>query len=200
MTMRSRSNDLAEDRVIGFAKQNWKLLTIGVGLLVFLCGAYGCNVYSSAVHHENGIEAENANMENVVGAGYTKIAAQGGAVDKYKEIFISALEIAMEGRYGKTGSQAAFQWIQESHPELPANIIRALQEAIEATFNRLEAVQTAKIDKIRVYKDFLGEPLSGFVARRLGFPKLDIKAMSEVVSSTEAKEAMETKELTKPKM
>lgn len=175
----------------------WGSVALAV-VLILSCAASMCSTYNALVRHENGIEASTKDMENVLGAGYKKIQAQGLSVNKYKKIFIEALNVAMTGRYGKTGSQAAFQWIQEKHPKLDPKVFAALQDAIEATFNRFEAVQRDKIDKVRTYKNALREFPNSVWAGMFGFPKIDMKKADQVVSSESAKQDMQKGTLSTP--
>ncbi len=158
----------------------------------------GIGYNNSFVSHEAGIEAEQGKIENTLGAGYKKMKSQGLAVDKYKEVFLKALEIGTTGRYGKNGVQAAMTWISESQPNLEPKVFQALQDAIEVTFNKFEAAQNARIDKVRAYKVSLGKFPGSMYAGMLGFPKLDLKKYEMIISSAEAKEAMESGELPDP--
>lgn len=180
-----------------FLKKYWWLILIGV-LALNLLMAIG--TYNGFVGQEAGIEASSQKMENSLGAGYKKITSQGLAVDKYGTLFKDAIKAGMSGRYGKDGSQGAMQWIRESNPQLDAKIMQALQDAIEVTFNRFEAAQNELIDRVRIYKFSLGKFPNNMVAGIFGFPRLDLAQYKEIISSAEAKEAMQTKELPTPSM
>ncbi len=178
-----------------YVKKFWWIAPV---FLVLICGISMCSTYNTLVRHENGIEAATKDMENALGAGYKKIQAQGLSVNKYKKIFIEALNVAMTGRYGKSGSQAAFQWIQEKHPKLDPKVFAALNDAIEVTFNRFEAAQRNKIDRVRVYKNALRVFPNNLWAGMFGFPKIDMKKADQVVSSDSAKQDMKSGKLSTP--
>lgn len=180
-----------------FLKKYWWLIVLGV-LALNLLMAIG--TYNGFIGQEAGIEAASKKMESSLGAGYKKITSQGLAVDKYGTLFKDAIKAGMSGRYGDDGVKGAMLWIKESNPQLDAKIMQALQDAIEVTFNRFEAAQNELIDRVRVYKVSLGVFPDNVVAGIFGFPRIDLDQYKEVISSTEAKEAMQTKELPTPSM
>jgi LemA protein len=172
----------------------------GIIVLVLIFTILAIVKYNQFVDYESGIAAENRKMENALGVGYKKIQSQGLVVDKYKTIFLKAIEVSMKGRYGKTGSIAGMQWIQEAHPNLSPSVFRALTNAIEAMFNRFQAAQLAKIDRVRAYEKSLDSFPGNVFAGIFGFPKkIDLKKERQVVSSPAAKKSMKSKHLTNPR-
>lgn len=151
--------------------------------------------YNGLVRDENGIVAVHEDMQNVHASIFNTIKSQGLSVEKYGEMVTTAISVAIEGRYGKTGSQAAMQWIQEQNPTIDPKIFEKLQVAIEAGYSRFEATQRTKIDRIRVYDNKLDSLVTGALARFMGFPKKVTADMRKTISSSETKKMMETKEM-----
>jgi len=169
-----------------------------VGLIIVLVGSviiYGISTYNSCNTQEKGITAVDRDMQNVHASIFSQIKSQGLAVEKYGEMVIQAIEVAMSGRYGKTGSQAAFQWLSEQNPSISPQIMEKLQVAIEAGYNKFEATQRTKIDRIRIYETDLGAFPKGMVAKMFGYPKIDLDELKQVIVTAETKKVFETKEM-----
>lgn len=176
-----------------------KWIVLGVlALLVLVVLSVTISTYNNLVRQENGIDAVDKDMQNVHASIYKQMKGQGLAVEKYGDMVIKALDAAMSGRYGEGGSRAAFQWIHEQNPNIAPDIMTKLQQVIEAGYNRFEATQRAKIDKVRVYKDILRFFPSNMIAGMLGFPKIDMSMADRVISSATTKKDFESGELSDP--
>ncbi len=116
-------------------------------------------------------------------------------MEKYGSMVTEALSVAVTGRYGKNGSQAAMQWIQEQNPTIDIKIMDKLQTVIEAGYKKFESAQRTKIDKLRIYDDTLGSFPTNMLAGLFGFPKKVTEDMRKTISSAETKEMMQTKEM-----
>ena len=168
-----------------------------VTLAVTVVG-YTWVTYNTLVGYEEDIHAIDKDMQNVHASIHKQMRGQGIAVEKYGEMVIKALEVAMEGRYGKTGSQAAFQWLKEENPSIPPEIMTKLQQVIEAGYNRFEATQRTKIEMVNAYRKKLRRPPSSWVARQFGFPTIDMEAADRVITSAETKRDFAAGELSDP--
>jgi len=172
------------------------IVLIGIVASVFIGGLWLVGTYNGIVRQENGIVAVHEDMQNVHTSIFNQMKSQGLSVEKYGDMVTEAITTAIEGRYGKTGSQAAMQWIQEQNPTIDPKILEKLQVAIEAGYNKFEAVQRTKIDKLRVYDNTLDSALTGWVAKTfMGFPKKVTADMRKTISSAASKTMMETKEM-----
>lgn len=156
--------------------------------------------YNGMIRDENSITAENDKIENEIGAGYRKFQSSNQVANKVGEIYLQAIREGNSGRYGKDGVQGAMIWIKETYPELDATVFKAVQAQIEITFNRIETTQTAKRDKIRVYENRLETFPSNIVASMFGFPRINLEELKQMISSDEAKKAMEDKRLPVPQL
>jgi hypothetical protein len=172
-------------------------LVIG-GIFVTVIGIAvitGISINNNCNRQERGIVATDRDMQNVHASIFNQIKSQGLVVEKYGDMVIQAMKVAVEGRYGKNGSQAAMQWIQEQNPSISPDIMTKLQTVIEAGYTSFEAKQRTKIDQVRVYETYLGNFPQGMIAGMFGWPKVDLKSLSEVISTAETKETFQSKEM-----
>ncbi len=75
------------------------------------------------------------------------------------------------------------------------DILTKLQTVIEAGYTSFEAKQRTKIDQVRIYETYLGNFPQGPIAGLFGWPKVDMKALAEVISTAETKKTFENKEM-----
>jgi len=158
-------------------------------------GCYTMGTYNSLVRQENGIEAVHEDMKNVHASIFNQIKSQGLTVEKYGDLVIQALEVAMSGRYGATGSQAAMQWLREENPTISPEVFTKLQTVIEVGYNKFEATQRTKIDRIRIYENTLETFPSSLVANFFGFPRFELEEYKRTISTAETKKTFETGEM-----
>ena len=172
------------------------IVLIGIVAVAALSIIWWSGTYNNLVSQENGIVAVHKDMQNVHASIFNQIKSQGLSVEKYGAMVTEALKVAVEGRYGKNGSQAAMQWIQEQNPTIDPKIMEKLQVTIEAGYNEFKSVQRTKLDRLRVYDNTLDSFITGSIAKSfMGFPKKVTDDMREVVSSAATKQMMETKEM-----
>ena len=162
-----------------------------MGILAIYC----IGTYNSLVSQEEGIKAIHEDMKNVHASIFNSIKSQGLAVDKYGDMVIQAIDAAISGRYGKKGSKAAFQWIQEQNPTIDPKIMEKLQVAIEAGYNKFESTQRTKIDRLRIYRQDLRSFPKNIVVGILGFPKIDLNELGSTITTAETTKTFETKQM-----
>jgi len=167
-------------------------------LFVVMMAFWVMSVRNGLVRQENGIEAIQADMQNVHASAYQQMKMQDVAVDKYGDMVLEAIDVAISGRYGENGAQAAFTWIKEENPTIEPEIMEKLQQAIEAGYNKFEASQRDKIDRVRVYKDSLEVFPNNVVASVFGFPTIDMTLAEQVISTGQTKADFATGELSDP--
>ena len=99
----------------------------------------------------------------------------------------------MSGRYGKEGSKAVFQWIQENYPGQISDVLYVqIQQIIEAGRDKFGNAQTEFIDTKRVYETNLGYFWKGFWLDVAGYPKIDLSKYV-IISSGHAQKAFKDK-------
>lgn len=148
---------------------------------------FGGTVASCASYHntanrlENSVRAQASQNQNAYDAFWKTIVEMSQVNDAYKEDFKSVLMGGMEARYGKSGSQAVMQWIQEQNPALDPTVYTKLQTAIEAGRTRFANEQELLLDKQRSYRDHLGSVSGGIWAGFTGHPKEVMGTMAPTV-------------------
>ena len=95
---------------------------------------------------------------------------------------------AISSRYGKEGSKAVFQWIQEQNPNVDASLYKQVQQVMEAGRNEFQAKQTKLLDIKRAYETNLGYVWRGFWLKLAGYPKIDLEKYN-VITSEDAEAA-----------
>jgi hypothetical protein len=169
------------------------LIIIGVIVAVLAVGVISGIMYNNDfVKTENLIVATDGDLQNVHASIFNNIKSQGLSVEKYGDMVIKAIDASMTGRYGAKGSSAAFQWIKEENPKIDTATFTKLQQVIDAGYNNFETKQRTKIDIIRTYKNKIQVFPANLYASILGFPKIDLKKYSEVITTEETKKTWET--------
>lgn len=138
-----------------------------LGGTVASCASY----HNTANRLENSVRAQASQNQNAYDSFWKSIVEMSQVNDAYKEDFKAVLMGGMEARYGKSGSQAVMQWIQEQNPSLDPTVYTKLQTAIEAGRTRFANEQELLLDKQRSYRDHLGSVSGGIWAGFTGHPR-----------------------------
>jgi|SRR3989344_3461173 len=167
------------------------VLGVIVAIVVVAFGSYVSN-YNYGNRAEKTIVAEYENMENILGQYSLKVSEAAQVPGMKTDDLKTVLDGAMSGRYGKEGSKAVFQWIQENYPgQVSDTLYVQIQQIVEAGRNKFENAQTKFIDTKRVYETDLGSFWKGFWLSAAGYPKIKL-AEYKIISSEHAQEAFET--------
>lgn len=166
------------------------LLIAGAGGALFL--SYQ-SLHDDAIETENQIELLSKQSEGVLSATTIKIKDAAGIANIYAEDLKKVVSAAVEGRYGKNGSQATMQWIQEQNPTaINEKLYLKVQDIIDGGGSEFKISQDRKMEYCKPYQDKLNYLVRGFLLKLAGFPKKDIANLCQVVSDSDSREAFKT--------
>lgn len=111
---------------------------------------------NKAVTFESNIVAADQQSQNVLGQYAPRLREALGVTKLQSAAVVDVISGANETRYGKSGSQATVQWIQEQNPTLDQGSYRRIIELVEAGRNDFQLAQERKIDMVRTYRTELG--------------------------------------------
>jgi hypothetical protein len=153
-------------------------------LLMFIVGVAGANYVSfhdQGVNYETRLEAEWTKSKNTLSTYTTKVQEVAQVPDMFRDDLLKVVEATFQGRYGKDGSKAVFQMIQEKNMNLDPLMYRQIQQVMESGRNDFQASQNAVIDIKRSYETQLGKVWSGFWLGVAGYPKVDLTKYKVVI-------------------
>lgn len=179
------SKNLSKGSIIGICA------AVAVGFLALVGISSALGAAGTGARMENQIEATQNDNRQVLGQYTLRIAEMAQVPAMARDDLALVMERALDARYGENGSQAVFQWIQESYPgQLDNQLYRNIQTEISSGRVAFASNQTRLLDQKRVYENQLDQPVSGFWLRLVGYPKMDLSKIT-VVSSDAANRAFE---------
>jgi len=159
------------------------LVLLGVAVFFGIIGlGYLYSVSKTCNTFEVGIPAQYEQNKNDYDNFFKKIKEMAQVPDMYVNDFEEIIGKDMEGRYGADGSKAIFQWIQEHDIKLDTALYIKIQQAIEVGRNQFAANQSNLIAVGQAYDNYRADPLNGFFANLLGYPKIDLNKYGIVTS------------------
>lgn len=164
-------------------------LLVLVGLSIFTTYQ---SVHDNAVSWEATLEKKNGETEAVLSRVTVAVQQTAGVVEIYANDVKEVISAAVQGRYGKDGSKAVFQMIQEKNPTVSDKVYLKLADLIGGGQKEVEIVQVQKLEVCAAYKKELGYLVRGAILRFAGFPKADLALECRVISDSATRSAMET--------
>lgn len=146
---------------------------IGAALLLVGIGSY-ISAYNYGNKLDNRLIAIKENNKNIYAQGTQKVLEIAQVPGMYKDDFSAIIKTDIEGRYGKEGSKATFQFLKEHDIKLDTTLYVKIQQVIEEFRNKFEANQTQMIDVKRSYQTGLGSFWQGMWLRMAGYPKINL--------------------------
>lgn len=137
--------------------------------------------HDSGVQYEQRLDAEWNKSKNTLSTYTTKVQEVAQVPEMYRDDLVKVVEATFQGRYGKDGNKAVFQFVQEKNMNLDPALYRQIQQVMESGRNNFEASQNAVIDIKRSYETQLNKVWSGFWMKLAGYPKLDLSKYKIVV-------------------
>ena len=158
-----------------------------IGILVVLGLIIGGLFINYVQYHDLGVQYETKLdatwLENKVTLNTytTKVQETAQVPGMYKKDLLEVVEATFNGRYGKDGSKAVFQFIQEKNLNLDPQMYRQIQQVIESGRNDFKTSQNSLVDVKRSYEQQLGKFWSGTWLKIAGYPKVDLNKYKIVV-------------------
>ncbi len=181
-------------------KQSTKTtLAIVVTVLVLVLGpiiAFGVAYIGhkdTAVATEEGIVGQYKADENTLAQMSLKVVEMMQVANSHTDDMVKLISAAMKGKYGDDGATAKMLWSNESTQTIDPSLKKEVMRAIKGGRTNFEQMQNNRIDMCRAYKTTLRQTVSGFFLSLAKFPEIDLATYCEIVSSSHAREAFETK-------
>jgi len=145
------------------------------GLVTLLgVGGYLMGINNQCVQYENTLEAQQKQNKNSRSNMFKTIKETAQVPEMYTNDLKKVFDSVCEKRYGQEGVQAMFTWLKEHNPNFDSTMYNKLMTVIESQRATFAADQQMLIEKARVYKDYLRQMPTGWIAMHLmGFPKED---------------------------
>lgn len=163
----------------------WKIVVSAVFAVIVLLvlGVFGTYVkyHNLGVQYETKLEATWQENKVVLNTYTTKVQEVAQVPNMYKNDLNEIVEATFQGRYGKDGSKAVFQWIQEKNMNLDPQLYRQIQQVMESGRNDFQTSQKSLVDVKRAYETQLGYFWSGMWLSIAGYPKIDLAKYKIVV-------------------
>lgn len=145
-----------------------------LGFVIVICAISFFSAWNTGNRSEQQIQAAWENNQNILAQYGQKISEMAQVPGLLRDDLVSVFTGANEARYGKTGSAAVMQWIQEQNPNLDASTYKPIQQAIEAGRNEFQAAQKSITDIKRSYRTDLGSFWTGLWLRLVGYPTVKV--------------------------
>lgn len=169
------------------------IIVLAIILTPIVCiGFYAISVNNKNVEFETNIVNYNKASESTLSNYTLKIQDMAQVPQMYADDLKSVIDKTFQGRYGSDGSRAVVQFMKENNIQLDSQMYKNLQIAMEAGRNEFNLSQIRKFDACGGYENQLGYAMSGMTSRILGFPRIDVKKVCQVVSDTSTRKAFDT--------
>src|SRR3990167_4411170 len=135
-----------------------KLVVAAIGvigvffLIVFIFGMSVWSFNNNCVQQEASIKQQYKQDQNNYDNGYKAVLEVSQIPQKYAEDMKNIYTSAIQGRYGKGGSKAMFQWITEHNPTIDSSVYIKVQQVIQGMRQDFEQNQKQLLDKKMIYE------------------------------------------------
>ena len=152
------------------AKVSLSILAVVVLLIVWVVSSlFGYS--NDSVDFETRIEYGVEDNRQQLGQYRLSVAEAVGALGLGADLQAESVTSQIEARYGKGGSQAVMQWIQENNQAgVGPTAIESINRQIQAGRTDFAAAQKRLLDVCRGYERLQRRPYSGFWLRMTGYP------------------------------
>lgn len=155
---------------------------IFIGAIVAVCAMSYVSAYNYGNRMDNQLTAIKENNKNIYAQGTQKILEMVQVPSMYTADLKTLIEADIQGRYGKEGSKATFQFLKEHDVKLDSSLYLKIQQTIESFRNEFQNNQTKMIDVKRSYLTGQGSLWAGFWMRLAGFPKINMAEFNAITT------------------
>jgi len=180
---------LSTGAIVGFVLAGFLVLVVAVGISLFMGYVSASN---GGVQAESRIEQLNKDSENVLSTSTIKIKNMAQIPGMYVKDLKEIIRDTFEGRYGKDGSKAVVQFIQEQNHQVDSKLYLNIQNEMAAGQDEFRIAQSNKLTACRNYENSLGYFWQGMFLKWAGYPKKDLAKLCQVVSDDQTQEAFKT--------
>lgn len=170
------------------------LIAIVLIMLVLVLGVGGCtfSTYNTLIDDEEGIRAQEKQIDIAMDKMIKKIEGQGYVVTNFKETLIEVLGATI-GQGGRAASGGKFfQAVSERYPTIPSSVWSDLAATMNAEYESMAASQSTKVAKVESLRKHLRRPHYLLAKGLGGFPTIDLEEHDKLILGSQAREARET--------
>lgn len=165
------------------------LIVVVLVVVIGVMSVIGIN--NTCVQMEASIKAQYSQNQNNMDNMWKKFREASQVTSMYTDDLKKVYDSAIKGRY-ENANQVMMNWIKEHNPNFDASMYKNLQVMIEGGRNTFESNQKMLLDKKMIYEMKLQSFPTIFIARVLGFPKINLEKY-DIVTSGQTQDAFETK-------
>ena len=173
------------------------LIAVLLVMAVSTLGIGGCtfSTYNSLVDDEEGIRAQEKQIDIAVDKMVKKIEGQGHVVNNFKSTLIEVLgqTIGQGGRAAAGGR--FFQAVSERYPTIPSSVWSDLAATMNSEYESMAASQSTKVAKIESLRKHLRRPQYMLAKAIGGFPTINLAEHDQLILGSQARKARETGEI-----
>lgn len=177
---------MSRKQIIGYGV----LATVVLFVIIYISSVFGYR--SDCVNFEQMIPAKYDDNRNQYDNGWKRLKEMTQVKDMYAEDLRKIFDDTMKNRYGKDGTKAMFQFIQEHNPTLAPEVYTKIQAAIEAWRISFAADQKELRDMKAQYGMVRNGTRAVFVGFWFSFPHIDLNKY-DIVTSDATEAAFATK-------
>ena len=170
------------------------LIAIVLIMVVLVLGVGGCtfSTYNTLIDDEEGIRAQEKQIDIALDKMIKKIQGQGYVVKNFKETMIEVLGTTI-GQGGRAASGGKFfQAVSERYPTIPSTVWTDLSATMGAEYESMAASQSTKVAKIESLRKHLRRPHYMLAKGLGGFPTIDLEEHDKLILGSDARKGRET--------
>lgn len=171
-------------------KSQITLIVIAAG--AFLMGAFLLSTYNTLVGDEEGIRAQEKQIDLAIDKMVKKIQGSGKTVSNFKETLKEVLASTIGEGGRAANASAVFSAVAERYPEVPQDLWRDLAATMNAEYESFASSQSSKVAKIEAFRKRLRDPAYKPAKYLGGFPTISLEDADKLIVGSKARESRES--------